>query len=640
MMKIFIKYILMCCLLFISIIDLMAQNDVTVTGRVYKATNQEAIENVQVFSVGTYRSVITDSTGRFTIVVNSPDAWLRFNIAGYQEKYIFLNGRIEVNVFLTEENQFMYNSVYNTSEGVENRERKMGNSVYLKQKDLGYGHAQPDNSLVGRIAGLKVTPKSGMPGEGSLVQLRGLRSLSAENTPLIVLGGLPYLPDLENSAVIKGYSRSIFAPVNMKDVESITLLKGIEAASYGSLGSNGVIMIETERSQATRTEVKAHFTEGIGFMKRRFPLLGVSDFKNYIADIGDGLYPDLNELVALFPFLKDDPSYPGYYLYTSDTDWQDEIYTPSIVSENNLKIMGGDAVASYALSVGYLYDKGILKNTHQSKYNTRLNADVHVTKNFLLYANAAFNYSQNDLMETGLNFETNPILTALNQSPLLSVYAQNTAGENLPSYNKTVNLFGISNPVAIVNTLEAKNRTYDILVNLGFKYNVLPSLKVNGMIGLYYSYSKDNFFAPGLTSGAIAFLTEGIEANTMRVGIGETLNYYLKFSADYDKTFNNVHQFNSTLGYQLISSRKEMDWSNGLSIQSDFYTSLRNVDGAYQRHIGGYNDKWNWIDVYLTAKYGYKGQYYAGATLTMDAASSYGKVQVGQNFFRQLNYPG
>lgn len=69
-----------------------------------------------------------------------------------------------------------------------------------------------------------------MPGTGSLVNVRGIRSLVAENTPLIVIDGIPYLPDAGISTVINGFSRNIFAPVNLKEVESVTLLKGADAA--------------------------------------------------------------------------------------------------------------------------------------------------------------------------------------------------------------------------------------------------------------------------------------------------------------------------------------------------------------------------------------------------------------------------
>ncbi len=619
-----IKYMCLSCLLFIST-GSFAQQKIKVTGKVYSADSRLPLNEVLLYSKDAQHTALSDSTGSFTIEVTDKNAWIRVTSDGYQEANLFLNGRQKLNIYLVPAGRFMYNATYSTSEGKENTDNKIGNALSLNQKDMNKGYASPEDALTGRMAGLRIINKSGMPGEGSLVQMRGLHSLLAENVPLIVVDGVPYLPDLESSSVINGYSKGIFAPVNMKDVESITLLKGADAAAYGSMGSNGVLLIETERSQATSTEVQVHLTNGVGFMKRQYPLMNDREFKTYIADIGSTRYSSLNDLVTVFPFLRDDPTYSGNYLYNHNTDWQKEVYSSAVTSESHVKVSGGDAVASYALSVGYLYNKGLLESTKQSKYYTRLNGDVNVRKNFKMFVNAAFNYGDYDLQETGLQPKTNPMLAAIYQAPVLSVYEQNREYQNLPHFNPTVSYLGISNPAALISDVEAKNTAYDILVDLGFNYNLPLSLKLAGVIGIYYNYSKESMFVPGNTSGAIAPLEEGIQANTIRSGASEGLNYYVKMSLDFDRVFRNIHSVNATLGYQLMSSRREMDWGAGLSKKSDFYKTLGNVDASLGRTITGYLNKWNWMDFYLKAKYGFKEQLYLGATLTMDAASPYGK---------------
>ncbi|MBD9179393.1 MAG: SusC/RagA family protein, partial [Odoribacter splanchnicus] len=500
-----------------------AQELITVKGTVYSADAKKILPNVQIYSMHAKRTVISDSTGAFTIQLDDRNARLRFTFPGYQVEEIPLNGRTEVKIFLLPEKSFMYSSQYYSPEGKQNTQGKPGTAQSLEQKDFSSGFATPDDAINGRYAGLRVINKSGMPGEGALIQLRGLRSLTAENTPLIVVDGVPYLPDLKSSGVIDGFSRSMFMPVNMKDVSNVTLLKGADAAAYGSLGSNGVLMIETERSQATATEVQIHTTEGVGFMKRRFPVMNATDFKSYMSDLGETYYSDLNELTTAFPFLKDDPTYAGNYKYAHNTDWQEEIYQPSITSENTLKVMGGDAIAKYALSVGYLYNRGVIEGTSQSKYNTRLNADINVSKNFDILANAVFNYGEYKLQEQGILKKTSPLITALSQAPVLSVYEQDRDFNNLPHLNKTVELFGISNPKAVVDDIEGKNKSYDVLVDLGFKYRMLPQLSLSAFFGLYYNYSKESMFVPGNTSGALAFLEDGFEGNTIRSGVGEGL---------------------------------------------------------------------------------------------------------------------
>lgn len=602
---------------------LSAQELITVKGKVLSADKKQPIANAQVSSFDAKATAYTEGDGTFTIKVYDGNATLTVKAGQYFDNEIALLKRTEVNIYLLPTNSVMYSGTYQSNEGSRKTISNLGTAVNVNKKDLNQGHSATDDALTGKISGLRVMNKSGMPGEGSVVNLRGTRSLVAENTPLIVVDGLPYLPDLENSAVINGFSKNIFAPTNLKDIESITLLKGTDAAAFGSLGSNGVLLIETEKASDLETKVQFHTVEGVGFMKKRIPVMEAEAFKNYIADVGETKYSDLNQLMETFPFLKDDPDDNYKYKYDNNTQWQDEIYTPSVSSENILKVKGGDAVANYALSVGYLYNKGVIENTKQSKYYTRLNSDINITKRLKIFATVGFNYSNHNLMEQGMVKETNPLLTALYKSPLLSIYEQNRFKENLPNYNP-VQQFGISNPKAVVSDVNAKSKAYDVIVSLGLNYQLNPHLNFQAQGGMYYNYTKEDMFIPGKSSKTIAPLLDGLAENTVRSGTGEGHNYYIKGSARYSRMFNNKHDFSASLGYQLLSSKRELDCGSGINTTSDFYQNLGNVTTAYKRSIVGYIDQWNWMNAYAIVNYGFNNQYYIGASATVDASSSYG----------------
>lgn len=83
---------------------------------------------------------------------------------------------------------------------------------------------------------MKTTRAGGMPGEGSYMNLRGIRSFVGSNAPLVVINGVPYLPDSRESQLINGFSRDIFQAYNIQDIQNITVLKGAEASMYGSMG--------------------------------------------------------------------------------------------------------------------------------------------------------------------------------------------------------------------------------------------------------------------------------------------------------------------------------------------------------------------------------------------------------------------
>lgn len=616
------KYICLWILLLGTITGLSAQESVVVKGKVLNAGNKQPVSEVQISSLNAAATVLTNDKGEFSIQVTDPKALLLFKSSGYLENEVALLGRTALTVYLLPENSAMYSDDYEGIYGKMKTRNRIGTALSVNQKDLSGALSNVDDALTGKIPGVQVLNKGGMPGTGSLVNVRGIRSLVAENTPLIVVDGVPYLPDAGISTVISGFSRNIFAPINLKEVESVTLLRGADAAMYGSMGSNGVLLINTQRASDMETKIEFQTVDGVGFMQKRFPVLGAEAFKNYISDVAETKYTDLNELTTDFPFLKDDPDDHYRYLYDNNTQWQDEIYTPAVSSENVLKITGGDAIATYALSAGFLSNKGVVKNTQQQKYYTRLNSNINITKKLEMSFGVGFNYGKYDLMEQGLVQETNPMLAAMLKSPLLSIFKQDPYRNNLPDYNP-VQIFGISNPVAIINDVAAESRAYDVLVNLGLNYRITPFVSLDVLGGLYYNYTKEKIFIPGKSSGAIAPLQDGLAENTVRGGTGEGLSFYVKAAAIYSRLFNNLHEVSAKLGYQLMSSRRELDGGNGINTPSDFYHTLG--DASEGRQITGYIDQTRWINTFLNVNYGFNHQYYVGATVGLDASSVYGK---------------
>lgn len=601
-------------------------------GRVLSSVDRSPVAQAQISSVAAEKSVISDEKGEFTIKLSKKNTEIKVERNGFVTKSVFLGDRNNIEIYLIPARSVRYSENLDLPGGQIPVAQKTGTTVTVNKRDLNLANDTPDESLHGMIAGLQVKSKGGMPGEGAFVNMRGVRSLFASTTPLIVVDGMPYLPDVTESNVINGYSRNMFMPVHLKDVESISLVKGKDAAMYGSLGANGVILINTEKATDLETKVEFHTVEGIGWMNKRIPLLDAVGFKNYIGDIGETASSDLEGLVSKFPFLKDDPGYHYNYVYNNDTKWQDEIYTPGITSENVLKVKGGDAIANYALSVGYLYNKGIIANTNLSKYFTRLNANMKITPKLGMFATVGFTYSDNKLMEQGMAKATNPLLTSLYKSPLFSVYEKDQFGNQLGRFSKieygdnnpVADAIGISNPAAVLNDLEATSSAYDILVNAGLNYQANSKLAFNALVGVYYNYNRENIFIPGKTSQAIAPLLDGIAKNTVRSGVGEGYNLYFNANGNYSDVFNDIHGLDVMLGYQLITTNREYDYGTGINTSSDFYKTLGSATGMYGKNFGGYIDIYNWMNMYAKAAYNYKKQLYASFGLAADASSSSG----------------
>src|SRR5699024_2260246 len=219
---------------------------------------------------------------------------------GYYETYVEILGRTDFEITLIGEGRTNYTDV------VKGAFSDNSSSV-LSDVDFRSGAMDIEQVLTGEMSGLRVVNKSGMVSEGGMLNFRGVRSFDAENSPLVVVDGIPYLPDLGNSPIIGGYSRGMFAPFALKDIKEVRLLKGAETARYGSLGSNGVLVLETSASDDYETVVEFNGSYGVAHNYSTIPVLGGSPYKSLLGTIGMSQFEDMGELLVKFPFLRDDP---------------------------------------------------------------------------------------------------------------------------------------------------------------------------------------------------------------------------------------------------------------------------------------------------------------------------------------------
>ena len=481
------------------------------------------------------------------------------------------------------------------------------------------------------IPGAQVIDMSGMPGEGSFVSFRGLNTITSESSPLYVVNGVPYMPDNEQSGIIGGYTKDVLGLFDAHDIESIVMLKGTDAAKYGSLGSNGVILIETDKAVDLDTKVEYSGQYGIDWNQSKLPVLGVDGYKDYISSVALTKYTDMANVLSVFPYLVDDPDYYYKYLYNNNTDWQNTIYKPAFNTNNVLKIKGGDAIAKYDFSLGYSRRGGQVEGTHSDKYYARLNCDVNFSRKVSLFATLSMSYTKNQLQEQGLISQTNPLLAALKKGPLFSPHKKDANNNLLPDYatirdddgNLIVNN-SVSNPLAIVNDLNMEDRIYDILLTTGLKYKVTQDFSLDATGGLYYNYADEKGFIPGVSNKTIMPSDDQVADNTVRAAEKETMNFYFKINGDYQKIFNKVHALNASLGAQMTINSTEYDAGQGINTSSDFYKTLYYTSASGGRKVWGYNNKLNWLSFYATGKYTWNHLLGTGITLSADGASSVG----------------
>ncbi|MBN2165409.1 MAG: SusC/RagA family TonB-linked outer membrane protein [Marinilabiliaceae bacterium] len=578
-------------------------------------------------------SAVTDSNGTFNIDISTDTITLKGTIEisaeGYYPFKKTLQKSLPAQIKLQSIAAVKYNGQVTMENITESREIKSISTNGIRKKDLNKD-VLLDIAIQDQIPGLLVIGKSGMPNEGAYLNVRGVHSFIASNSPLIVLNGIPYLGNENTSNAINGYSRSILSAINVNDIKSVTLLKGANASLYGSLGSNGVLLIETEQATSDNLDTRISFTGqyGLRTANRNIPSLGVTDYKNYLQDIGMTQYNSLSSLVADYPFLENSDNYYSY-LFNNNTDWNSEIESQAFVTDNVFRVEGGDEIAKYNISFGYTSEGGVIGDTKTDRYNTLINTNIIASRKVALFANVGLAYITGKLQEQGMVAETNPLLASSLAMPLLSPYRKEPNGNILDRYatydgwntneNPTFDYDNVSNPLAIVNTVNATDKIYDANIRFGINFYANRHLTLTGLLNLYYNYTEETNFIPGVTDQAIIPQYFGIGYNTVRRGVTENHSNFYGLNASYQRTFNIFHQFKGSLGMRTLGSKVEFDYASGYNTPNDYLQSLGKA--TEDLNITGDNLEWTWVNYYLHGDYTYNNLIKTSLNMAIDGSS-------------------
>jgi TonB-dependent SusC/RagA subfamily outer membrane receptor len=227
---------------------LFAQEPVSLTIKVVDPYTNTPIEGAVVSALDNCTDSVcsrkTNNQGEVTLSLRILMGDVAVWSPGYYQNTVSILGRTLITVVLIPENKLGYN----------NENEKQTNLYSVQKKNIKLTKSFVDETF-DNVPGLQVIEKSGMPGEGVYFNFRGISSVVGNTSPLIVINGVPYFPDQNESPIIGGYSKNILNSLSASDIENITFLKGADAAIYGSLGSNGVILVETDKATDLETKI-------------------------------------------------------------------------------------------------------------------------------------------------------------------------------------------------------------------------------------------------------------------------------------------------------------------------------------------------------------------------------------------------
>lgn len=320
---------------------------VTIKGRVLDQTG-ESIPGANVVVKGTTTGTLTDLDGNFTLTVPSSKSTIVFSFLGYQSQEVSANGNVS-QIVLHEDSQLLDDVVVIGYGQVKKRDAT-GSVLNVKAEELNKGsQVSAQDALMGKVAGVNVTPSSGAPGAGATIRVRAGSSLSASNDPLIVIDGVP----VDNSSI--NGSSNIIGSINPADIESFTVLKDASStAIYGSRASNGVIIITTKKGKVGSKKPNVSYNNNFT----------VSQVTTQLDVLNAAEYRDAFRQYANAP--------ADYKLGDDDVNYQDAIYRNAFGQEHNVSVSGAACHMPYRASIGYTNQDGIVKTNNYQRTSAAL----------------------------------------------------------------------------------------------------------------------------------------------------------------------------------------------------------------------------------------------------------------------------
>ena len=597
-----------------------------VTGTVSDASTGLPLSGISVV-VPNYSSTATNDSGMFTLKVPDYEATLEISGKDVQFKEVPLKGKNSVSIKLYEES---YNSVYDLASLPYSQKTKSQviNSVATVNGSWTNPFESPESMLQGKIAGLNTIDRSGTPGIGANMFLRGYSSMYANNQPLIIVDGMPYDYQIYSPSQIEGYVPDPLAHIDIKDIDNITVIK--DAVSiYGAKAANGVILINTVHARESATTIDFYAHGGVNFTPKNIPVMEASDFRPYLTEQfkNNNLSGDW---IASQPYMNADITSSDYKRYNNNTHWQDKIFDRSTDQDYYLRVTGGDEIARYGLSVGYLKNKGILRNTDFTRYNVRFNSDILATSKLTINANLGFTYGEHNLKNDGLAPKTNPIYLSLIKSPFFTPNVLDNNGEATQNM-EDVDSLGMGNPVAAINILEARSKAYRFTGSVKLNYKINAHINLNSILGVTYDKNDENVFVPDRGFMADTLLTT-IAYDEAISNIQRLSSVYSDSWLNYNKIFKNDHYISVNLGFRYRTNSARDDIAKAYNTPID---ALKYLDSGTSNldKTGGLSEKWNGMTYYAGIDYSFKKKYFLALNMSMDGSSKFGSDATGISLF-------
>lgn len=433
----------------------------TITGKVTDAAGTP-LANASVVVKGGVSGTATKADGTFSLRVPNSAGTLVVSSVGFGTREIAITGE-NVEIVLSAAQATM-NEIVVVAYGTRRKSDLTGSVTSISTKDFQKGEiASAEQLLQGKVAGLQITTGGGAAGGGSRIRIRGGASLNASNDPLVVIDGVP----VEGNSV--SGSANLLNTINPDDIESISVLKDASAtALYGSRASNGVIIVTTKKGVAGKVKFNFNTSASIGSIANKVDVLTGDEVRAIInadaAATGNNTYKNL--------------------LGTENTDWQDQVYQSAFGTDNNISASGGLGKIPFRLSLGYLFQEGLIKTNNFNRISSSLNLtpkflDDHLSVNLALKGTITSNTFADEGGAVGNSVSFDPT------KPVNTTNKYGGYYEWLQANGNVIDLAG-RNPLGLLMQRDNKSDVSRLIGNiqLDYKLHFFPDLHVLLNLGL------------------------------------------------------------------------------------------------------------------------------------------------------------
>ncbi|MBQ6045146.1 MAG: SusC/RagA family TonB-linked outer membrane protein, partial [Bacteroidales bacterium] len=585
-------------------LSLNAQN-INVSGTI-SDLNGEPVIGAAVQVQNTTQGVVTGADGTYSISVPR-NAVLEVSSLGFRTQVIPVEGRNLINVILEEDTEALEATVV-IGYGTARRSDVTGSIASVGGETL---RAIPANdisrAIEGRVAGVEMTQTNSKPGSSMQIRIRGQRSLSASNDPLIVLDGMPFMGSLSD--------------ISPNDIKSLDILKdAASTAIYGSRGANGVIMITTYKGVEGQ-DARVSFNAYTSIKKAvKYPMMPKDK------------YIQMREMAHIYSNSLDESN-------DVFTDWQDMFYRTGVTQNYDLNVTGGTRTGNYRFGTSYYKDQAVIPTQEYNRISLTGSVDQRIGKWFRIGFTTNTGYNTNDGNQVDMYsvLSKSPIVNPFNEDGSLKVRI------NMPSDNDQ---YIVTREVA--EKLQANgtwvNETRSISTyNTGYVQFNFPwieglSYKLSG--GLNYRNSKGGSFTGVGVNGSAT------SNNSASWSFNQTTNWTVENLLTYDRIFADKHHVNVVGLYSAEQTTSQGQSLSGKNIPNELF-QYYNIGSAVASDItvnGGSHSQYGLLSYMGRLMYTYDDRYMLSVAVRSDASSrlapghqwhTYPAVSVGWNLHKE-----